>query len=79
MTRWTKSTQASTRLTVPPTASSANATDADADANRRDTSEEWAVIRKPGGNFDGHNDGNNVDWFDTMREARAAAERMAAR
>lgn len=35
------------------------------------TGGEWAVI-------DARTD-DNVDWFDTMREARAEAERLAAR
>jgi hypothetical protein len=36
------------------------------------TGGEWAVIDTRGGG-----DGENLDWFDTMREARAAAERWA--
>lgn len=80
MTRWTK--HYAGFYTLDGTdygVASAHATDADADFASHDLSRvEWAVIRKrPGTEWESHNDGDNLDWFDTMREARAAAERMA--
>jgi hypothetical protein len=39
---------------------------------------EWAAVRFTGPER-GAQDGENLDWFDTMREARAEAERLAAR
>jgi hypothetical protein len=41
------------------------------------TREEWAVVRFTRADQRGSQDGENVDWYDTMREARAAAERLA--
>lgn len=43
------------------------------------TGREWAVIRYRDGEAKDSQGGENMDWFDTMREAREAAERMAAR
>ena len=41
---------------------------------------EWAVVRKRDDEaWTGHNVGVNEDWFDTMKEARAEAERYAAK
>lgn len=39
---------------------------------------EWATV-KFHGEHRGYQDGENIDWFPTMREARAEAERMANR
>jgi hypothetical protein len=39
---------------------------------------EWAVVRFTSPTQRGSQDGENVNWFDTMREARAVAERLAA-
>jgi DNA-directed RNA polymerase subunit RPC12/RpoP len=39
---------------------------------------EWAVVRFTNPEH-GSQDGENVDWFDTMRDAKAVAERMAGR
>jgi hypothetical protein len=38
---------------------------------------EWALIRFTNPNERSVQSGENVDWYDTMREARAAAERAA--
>lgn len=40
---------------------------------------EWAVVRYSDYDLAHDGDGDNMDWWPTMREARADAERMVAR
>lgn len=40
---------------------------------------EWAVIEYPGGWDHTNHTGNNLDWWPTMRAAKADAERQANR
>lgn len=83
MTRWIKIARGHYRLEGTPYSVQSDGYDRSqsisADANYEGfTGGEWAVIR--------HHDetqailfpdgGENLDWFPTMREARAAAERM---
>lgn len=43
------------------------------------TGREWAVIKYREGEEKTSDGGDNLDWFDTMREARAMAEREVER
>jgi hypothetical protein len=82
MTHWTKQhagfyTLDGTDYAVASSWKQASARHEDRTGETEVSGSEWAVVRFTNDRQRDSQDGENMAWFDTMREARAAAERMA--